>query len=179
MEPLTTVDVLGDHLQQDLGDAQGQATLAIASASAVIRKHCRQVLSLVVGDVAKLRGTWGMMLVLPQRPVVEATAITGPLATPGGATPLVGPFPVQGDAIYRRFGWFGPHQHVTVTYTHGFDVIPDDIVAICLNLAARILDNPMSKQSESYTGHSVSRLFPLELSRTEKELLNAYRRTTR
>lgn len=179
MEPLTTFEVLGDHLQQNLDDAQGPAELALTSASAVIRRHCRQTLSLVEDDEVNLQGTWDMLLALPQRPVLEVTAVAGPIAAPAVSLPLVGPFPIQGDAIWRRYGWFGPQQHVTVTYTHGFVKIPDEIVAVCLNLAARVLDNPLSKQSESYTGHSVSRLFPLELSRTEKEILNAFRRTTK
>lgn len=45
----------------------------------------------------------------------------------------------------RVFGW----TPVTITYTHGYLTIPDDVVNMCLELAAQRLDNPQGLLSST------------------------------
>lgn len=45
---------------------------------------------------------------------------------------------------------------LTVTYTHGFDDPPEDVVAVCVKLALRVLSNPVSHQSIKLEGFSAT-----------------------
>jgi hypothetical protein len=58
-------------------------------------------------------------------------------------------------------GWGGPKATVVVTYSHGYEVIPDDIKGVCLSAAARAftspgLVNPAGVESETIDGYAVT-----------------------
>lgn len=118
-------------------------------------------------DEIELPGTWSPELWLPQRPVVTVSAVAvNALAIPvGGFTWSIGgqlyrgPLPVGNaaeadDEDPRISGWGGPRSKVTVTYSHGFEEIPGDVVDLCLAVAARILANPDDAQSETIGEYS-------------------------
>jgi hypothetical protein len=194
---LASADDLAAALQRPVDPTQ--AALALRRASARVRKHCRQTISLVQGETVTLPGG-GRVLRLPQRPVVVDGA--NPLivvelfgiadqeyaAVEGRDFTRVGTELTRGEAWWaptRLMGWpwLRPQgvwaQQVRVTYSHGYAEIPDDIVDIVLDLAQMNLTNPQGLRSESIDDYS--RTFAAEtiggaqLTADHKEALRPYR----
>lgn len=129
-----------------------EAQQCLDVASDVIRGHTRQTLHAVTADAVELTGNPTDRLDLPQRPVTDVTAIS-----------------VDGTAIAAdEFGWsrsgrltltagtFGDDRTaVTVTYSHGYAIIPGDIRAITLALAARMWVNPEGHSREQLGSYNV------------------------
>ncbi|MBR8638592.1 hypothetical protein KEF29_03080 [Streptomyces tuirus] len=69
-----------------------------------------------------------------------------------------------------------------VTYSHGYEEIPDDIVGVCLDLASATLANPNRLRSEQVGGisitHTVETFGTGSLTLDHRRILRAYRRTT-
>ena len=110
---------------------------ALTEATAAIRNYCRQHLSRVVGDTVKLDAPNGPKLFLPELPVVEVTAVVL------GDETLMDEddyWLSQGGILHRLDGrrWDLTGNYVEVTYTHGYDPIPDDIVAVATRAASRV-----------------------------------------
>lgn len=157
------------------------AAVALASASAVIRKWARQTISRVVDDTVRLRVLDCDELVLPQRPVVSVSEV----AVNGL---VLNDWVLSGDRLLRAGGWhrlpgtttYPDPGLVQVTYTHGFEEIPDDVRAVCLDLASATLANPSMLRQESIDDYA--RTFASEslgmggLSDGHKEMLSDYRR---
>lgn len=157
------------------------ADLALASASAVIRKWTRQTITRVVDDVARLRVVDCDELVLPQRPIVSVSQVKVHAL-------VLNDWVLSGDRLLRTGGWrylpgtssYPDPGIVEVTYTHGFDEVPDEVRGVCLDLASATLSNPAMLRQEAIDDYS--RTFAAEslglggLSDTHKQLLANYRR---
>lgn len=175
------------------------AEMVLAFATSAIQSAVRQQIETVEADTVELRGNWTPYLQLPQRPVLDVTAIS--LSTPYTAVLTVGStayrwtragkvtllwspanWPTEG-AGYGS--WGGPDSTVSVTYSHGFDVIPADISGVCLRVARRMMDNPQMVMSESVGGYYNYTLAPgadpssVLLPSEEAALRSAYRKKTR
>lgn len=156
------------------------ADLALASASAMIRSWTRQSITRVVDDVAKLRVIDCRELVLPQRPIESVSEVKV------NSVVLVD-WVLSGDRLLRAGGWhhlpgtttYPDPGLVQVTYTHGWADVPDDVRAVCLDLASTTLTNPSGLRSVSIDDYS--RTFASEtlgsgtLSAAHKAILAAYR----
>lgn len=145
MTPFADVDDLRSWLQEPDLDAAA-ATLALAAATAHIQGATGQTISAVAGDVVVFDGIDDQWLVLPQRPVtaVSAVAVNGVALAPGDWT-------LSGSRIYRYTGWnrvltvggWGRTPTlISVTYDHGYDPVPDDVVGAALGIAAELASNP-------------------------------------
>jgi hypothetical protein len=189
MDPLVTPEALTSFLQQDIDDSLVPAAeLAVTTASGVVRRYCRQTLSMVVDDEVTLAGTWGVELTLPERPVLAVSAIglNGlPLTLANYRWDRQGRLFWGTAALFNddpplSTYWGGDRSTVTVTYDHGYEVIPDEIAGVTVQVAARIFANPMGKLEQRTDGYqsTLPGVFPLELSRAEKDILNPYRRRT-
>ena len=131
---------------------QDRADLALQLASAAIQNYTRQRLERVDDDIVSLRGNWSSELWLPERPVEAVSEVK------------IGDAPVLGTTLYRwdRKGlvehlssyWGGHLGVVQLKYTHGFEPIPDDIKAVCLQVASRLYDNPEQAGSETIGRYS-------------------------
>jgi hypothetical protein len=157
------------------------ADLALASASAVIRKWTRQTITRVDDDVARLRVIDCDELVLPQRPVVAVSEVKVNAL-------VLNDWVLSGDRLLRTGGWrylpgtssYPDPGIVQVTYTHGFDEIPDEVRGVCLDLASATLSNPAMLRQEAIDDYT--RTFAAEslglggLSDTHKQILGDYRR---
>lgn len=179
LPPFATAADLAAVMQAPVDAAA--ADLALASASAVIRRWTRQTITRVVDDVVQLRVIDCDALVLPQRPVESVSQVM--------ANALVlNDWVLSGERLLRTGGWhrlpgtttYPDPGLVQVTYTHGWDEIPDDVRGVCLDLASATLSNPAMLRQEAIDDYS--RTFAAEslglggLSDTHKELLGDYRR---
>lgn len=101
-------------------------------ASARVRRYTRQDISPGTSTVE----LFGPPFRLPQRPVREVTAVTGTSSWtlhPAGVLEIAG---------------CGP---ITVTYDHGFDELPDDLVELVCQIATRLHSTPDAIQTGART----------------------------
>lgn len=173
-----TVADLATMLGRDLNDTeQLQADFLLQAATSAIRTYTGQTISKVIGDVVTLDPAGGV-LYLPQIPVQAVSALTVDGVALVPATDVV--FYDYG-LVYRKSGasWGTTRGSVVVTYTHGYDTVPIDIKLVCLQRAARTLDNPVEARQEtigSYSvTHSVGEGGQAEFTQGEKTILNRYR----
>lgn len=111
------------------------ASRALTEASETIRNYTRQQIDLVVNDVVTLDSPGGSKVFLPELPVISVASVVEDAET----------LTVTDNYILGQYGilhrvsrrWATGIQIVTVTYTHGYSVIPDDIVAVCVRIASR------------------------------------------
>lgn len=174
--------------------ATDRATILLDTATAAIRAYTNQTLSRVTNDVVILPGNYTGRLELPERPVtsVGAVAIGDTALTVDsdfvwdGRTSLLRGTAVSGVLVVNdgplisgRGDWGGDGARVSVTYTHGFATIPDDVKGVCLALAARSLQSPDGVNSETVGSYSVSYTRTggaVSLLDEERRLLDRYRR---
>lgn len=179
-----------------------QAAMALRRASARVRQWCRQDFTFTAQDQILIPGG-GRILRLPQRPVVVDTNDPLTVVELWGITGL--PYTCLEGRDFTRIGaelqrgqpWWQPsrlmgwgRQHMTgawaprvqVTYSHGYQSIPDDVVDVVVDLASMNLTNPQGLRAESIDDYS--RTFAAEtigaaqLTAQHKEDLRQYRGST-
>jgi len=200
LPPLATAEDLATALQRPIDPVQ--AELAIRRASARVRRYTRQDLTFIAQETAELEGGT-QTLQLPQWPlvvddqnpltVVELADFTGVEYQAIESRD----FTRIGSELTRGYPWYGSRTRlmgwpfnrtlgvwttrVRVTYSHGYQTIPDDITDVVLDLATMNLTNPFGLRSESIDDYS--RTFASEtiggaqLTREHKQDLRPYKRT--
>jgi hypothetical protein len=196
MADFCTVQDVAELLQIEISDADKVASCqrAVTEASATIRNYCKQYLELVDDDVYTFDvrpARWNLLL--PELPVVEVTSVVE-----DGET-----LTVDDDYELGLYGqlwrvgrrWAAGTQIVTVTYTHGYAEIPDDVVAVCTRAAARafqaglkaadadgipgIASKSLGDFAVSFSGEGSEGVMGVSASRmlllSEKDMLNEYR----
>lgn len=140
MADFCSVADLEDWLQIAIAeDKTASAQRAIAEASASIRNYCHQAFDEAEDDEVTLDGTGTHKLLLPQLPVVEVAAVevedyNGDMDALDVDDYRLG----QHGILYRLDAvWPAGIQNIQVTYSHGYETIPDDIQAICVRAAGR------------------------------------------
>jgi hypothetical protein len=147
-----------------------------ASASAIIRAHCYQTLSVVAGDVVTLYPTVSSFLSLPERPV---TAVTQVLVNGVATTSYyIVPRGIRSGTLQAPgVAWT---SGATVTYTHGYPETSDAfkaIKAVCIEMVKRAYTADESGQALSQGGFPVETAgFPttLFLTSANKDALRPY-----
>ncbi|CAL9596602.1 hypothetical protein [Streptomyces sp. enrichment culture] len=198
---LASVEELQDYLQQTVPLAPGPAQLALRLASAAIRRHTKQTISFVAGETITTMGG-ERVLKLPQRPVVvdadNPLTVIELVDASGLEIPAIEErdFLRYGSELHRGEAWprsrlMGfPRRHpagiwadrVKVTYSHGYQEIPDEIVGIALDLAAASMSNPRRLRSE--TSGAVSVTYTVEtfgtgsLTSDHRAILRDFKRST-
>jgi hypothetical protein len=157
----------------------------LTDASASVRNYTRQTITEeTTTDRLRVRGG---KVRLPQRPVTAVTSVTN----------------MNGDPVlYQWFGfddlWTSPNvpdtwawepwrtgiMAVDVTYTHGYDPVPDDIVGVVCSIVMRAIGRePVdagitteSIQGYSYTLGSAAAAGGFGMLQAERDILDAYRR---
>lgn len=137
MDPLATLeDVKAEPSAAGLTDAR--IAKLIERASAEFRGDTEQQISLVENDTVTLDGDGSTVLLLPELPVHAVTAVVVD-GEPLTEDELKGIWSRRG--ILRRTDrctrWPRAGQAIEVTYTHGWDPIPGDIVDV---IVQRVLD---------------------------------------
>lgn len=208
LAPLAVTDDVAAILQRALTAPElTYATRLIELASAMVRRYTRQDLTAVAGDVITLPGTWGHTIMLPQRPVTAVTSVVINGANPAYASwkliddelsILTGSFqPDYGSSLWGGTGlwgpagsyigpqatgasWQGPQASVTVTYDHGYTVIPDDITNEVAGMAALQMSSPVGIDREVIGGYQAvyakSPVGGMSLTAETKTVLNFYRK---
>lgn len=111
------------------------AERALTEATAAIRNYCRQYLELVEDEEITLDSKGGSWLFLPQLPVVDVSEVIEDDVT---LTPDDDYILGQHGKLYRvGQTWCKGVQNITITYSHGYETLPDDIVAVCTRAASR------------------------------------------
>ncbi|WP_053625786.1 hypothetical protein [Streptomyces sp. WM6349] len=179
----TAADLAAATQRSDL--SAESADLALASASAVIRRWTRQSITLVIDDVVTLRVLSESELVLPQRPVHSVSQVRV-------NSLVLQDWVLSGDRLLRTGGWrrlpgtttYPDPGLVEVTYTHGYDEVPDEVRAVCLDLASMTVTNPGGlreseraiddwRQRDVYASETLGSGV---LSAAHREMLAGYRR---
>lgn len=199
LPPLATADDLAAYTQSTVPLAT--ADRALRTASATIRTFTGQVFTRVDNDEVVLAGG-ERVLALPQRPVVVDGdhPLTVVELADGGGTDFTAledrDFTRLGSELSRGYPWIPQDRYmgwpyhrvrgiwaprVRVVYSHGYVEVPDDVVGICLDLAAATVSNPNRLRSESVG--SVSVTYTVEtfgtgkLTDDHRAILSRYRRT--
>lgn len=169
LPPLASLSDLSAYVQDEVDAATGLLLLDLASQ--VVRTETQQMITSVADDKVRLEGG-RQLLFLPERPVRSVSAVSGlyyaTTADPfyydiPDAAALYGPLPpgiwVLDAQSHLRLptGSLWPPV-VEVTYTHGYDTVPRDLQAVCLEAAKRQLMNPSGY--EQYTVGGVRAQFP-------------------
>jgi hypothetical protein len=119
------------------GDAvlEASANRALTEATAAIRNYCHQYIELVSGEAVTLDSPGGARMFLPELPVVSVASVV----EDGEALTVTDDYKLGQYGILHRIGrkWFEGIQAITITYTHGYATIPDDIIAVCTRAASR------------------------------------------
>jgi hypothetical protein len=152
---------LQDWLGVELTAAEHvRAAKLLADATGLVQKAARQTISRVTNDELTRPGAYADRIRLPERPVVSVSEVE----LDGVTLVADDEWYLDGDELVRtgvwapsedRFatfggGWGDPSQVLVVTYTHGFDPIPETVKAICLQAVARVWTNPAMVQQENY-----------------------------
>lgn len=171
LPPLITAQQLADRMGSAPDPTRVDA--AIADASATVRAVSGQIFTRDT-TTDSLRARCCGYVRLPQRPVNDVIDVYSP----------------SGDPI--DWGWDGlervvvlwAYDVVLVSYDHGYDETPDDIVAVACNVAARTLaaspanagitQRSITNYSESFG--PVGAAGPAGLFNDEKAILLRYRR---
>lgn len=136
----TVVDV-EKLLQINITDADQIASCerAIEEATAAIKNYCNQEIEQHVDDEIAI-DVWAPRwnIVLPQMPVISVASVVedGETLVEGDDEDYM--LAQYGQLVRRGARWAVGPQIVTVTYTHGYAMLPDDIVAVCTRAAARV-----------------------------------------
>ena len=128
LEPLATVDDVTVRGVTVASEETARLSVFLEAASAAVRDVAGCPISRVADDVVVLEGR-GQYLPLPGPPVVSVASVEC------GGVPVTD-WELRSGALWRPGGWSG---NVTVTYTHGLETVPADIVDLVCRMAVHAL----------------------------------------
>ncbi len=111
------------------------ANRALSEATAAIRNYTHQFLERVDDEAITLDSRGWERLFLPELPVIDVTVVV----EDGETLIPTDDYKLGQYGVLHRIDqkWAEGIQIVTITYSHGYDTIPDDIVAVCTRAASR------------------------------------------
>ncbi|HEX9991349.1 MAG TPA: hypothetical protein VGB14_00335 [Acidimicrobiales bacterium] len=112
-----------------------RAEVYLAEADAIVKAVTGQTIELVEGDTATLDSYGRRRLQLPQLPVVDVTAVAV-----DGRSLLAGEYTWDtAGGLWRPGRWPTGGRIVTVTYSHGYEDVPAELVGVVCRIAYRML----------------------------------------
>lgn len=159
--PFFTVAELGAQMQMTLDPADPTAVLLQTLASDAVREDLQQTVDVIENDTVTLYGDGGDLLILPERPVIAVSSVIldGQTLNPVTSQPYIAGsdvplydwrpngnlervvYPGSYYAGQRNWAWPNSVQ-VTVTYDHGYAVVPTAFKRVALQAAAGAYTNP-------------------------------------
>lgn len=167
---LFDLEDLASFLKRDLDRAS--ATVARTMATGIIRAYTKQNL---VTDNYEVILPWDPrgFVTLPQRPVTAVASLEAGEETLPTTSWL---WPGYGTKVWLLDYSVSLSEPVTVAYTAGHAIVPSDLFAVALTIAARLYENPRGLSSRSIDDYSESTAED-ELTKTEKMILANYRKS--
>lgn len=167
MEPLATPEDVEARLGRVLtGEESARVDALLRDASATIREFTGQTLSFAADQTYELYAD-GTILVLPELPAVVDE--THPMTVRVDGVEVTD-YERRRSHLYRRQGW---GRVAEVTYSHGYETIPDAIVTVTCWIVIRALG------SYSYRNQDGPQSGATSLLPSERYTLQRYRRSTR
>lgn len=193
MAALATIPDLEARIGTLTPAQNARATALLDDASALIRNHTRQEFEEATDDVAVVRGI-GLVIELPQRPVTAVTAVVAIGSPPSADKPLdandyswdgLNKIEISPAVHWLDFRGAGTYR---VTYSHGYNPIPDDVIAITCNVVNRVLTAPsltdgMTQETVGQYTYQIQQSMGtvgagVRLLASDKDALRKYRRTS-
>lgn len=166
LPPLATREQLAAWMQVDPSSLPAGADAVLSVVSSIVRKEARNSFQRATTTLTR-RPREGRV-VLPLRPVVSVESVT----RDGQSVEW------DWDAETETLAVSGCAP-VSVTFTHGYGEVPDDVLAVVLTAAQRVLTNPQDLRQETVGAVSVTyaaETIGASLSQADKDLLARYRR---
>ena len=161
MANLATLDQLSAYLGETLPANDPSGLLMLQIASGMVRDYLHQDIDYKANEVVTLDPLNGSYVLLPQLPVVDVTKLE--IYVDGAWSIVASGFYTVSRAMGMIAGKPGngidfPSDPETwrVTYSHGYETVPDTIIGVVCGVAARAYTEPTSVSSESLGGYSVS-----------------------
>lgn len=184
MGAITSQD-LTDYLGRDVSADDG-ADFAIASANQIVKTLTEQDFEEATSTVT-LDGRGTDTLFLPQRPVnnvgtveingVADTSFTftseGHLIRTSEEEPTFSTWSGHGESTAY---WPAGRQNISVTYEHGGTAVPDDVRAVALMIAYRMITQGGAIQEQIGDVRKTYAVSSTDLTAGEKAILHKYRR---
>lgn len=145
-------------IELDAGETTRAAAL-LADASDLVRDATGQFIELVEDDSIVIPGNDRNILRLPERPVLDVTAISAdgtPMSANDYFVNAAGDLQIVGGAFEVPLWdgtWFGPLAVLEITYSHGYEN-PALAKAVTLEAVVRAWSNPISASSQGIGGAS-------------------------
>lgn len=150
-DPFATAQQMADRSGGAIPADHPFLAVALGAATREIRKFCRWHIAPSRTETAKLAATYGRPLWLPSAHVTDIASIDN------GGTPLTitnVDWSESGEIGYAH--WVTGRRTVEVTFTHGYPTVPDDLVDLTLQVAARALGSPLGIVREQAGAVSVT-----------------------
>lgn len=162
MDLLATVAELRLFLEDETLDAD-RSELFLRLASGEARGYTGNGFDWIEDDVVRLNGTGTPVLLLPEAPVADVSAVVQAagladeleLDLPG--PDLAGVVEWDEDGVLERIDggiFLRRRRYYAVTYSHGFEVVPDEVKAVVLRIAARGFESPDGIRQEALGRYS-------------------------
>lgn len=171
LPPLATKEQLEDWLQVPRGSApENTVNLALGIASDMVRREAKTTFTVRTTTAVK-RAEDGCIRLAGPVQSVAAVVVDGVTLTEGADWEL------ESDSLRLgyRFRWC---TRARVTWTHGWPVVPMEVVGLVLDVTARACVNPKNLRQESTGQRSVtfaSETLATSLAEVEKDKLARYR----
>jgi hypothetical protein len=130
------------------------ASEAAVDASGLVRGYTGWHIAPTITETLLMQGQGGAYLSLPTLFVTAVSAVTidGVAATmPGDVT-----WGANGRLYWGGALWPTSFGSVTVTFTHGYAVVPADVRAVTKAVARRMVANPSLARQEAVAGYSAT-----------------------
>jgi hypothetical protein len=144
---------------------------ALEASSSAFRSATSQHVSYVADETIILDSNGSSSILLPELPVTGVSAVTvdGLPVNPAGLW--------SADGILRRAeGWPRAFRRVTVTYSHGFDPVPADVVDAVIEAALRRLAAQPGQAAGQATAGPFTYQYDPGASQAWSEAVGRYRR---
>lgn len=176
MRLLATSEDLRNFLGKEEID-RARADFILGAVSDEVRKFSRLTFETHTDEEITLDGSGTTILLLPALPVTDVSSVV----VAEEELDEIDDYEWSAKGILRRLGgyvWEQKFRSVTVTYSHGFTEVPEDVRLLVVRVAARGWANPTSVTNESAAGYSAGYGFDAsrnpQLTDADRQVLREY-----